>query len=251
MSIPDIILGILPGTQLSLSGLLERLRIQGRLRPLVLEALTEQLVLDEARRAGLSVSRKERQSAADAFRRRHGLNAAADTHAWLARHGMSADDFEANLEHGLLSAKLRQHLTAASVERHFTAHQAGYERLRFAQLCVGRDDLANELASQVREDGRDLDAVAGEHKVRLVRGESYCRDLASPLAEALASARPGQLVGPVVTPQGFILVLVEERQPAALDPVTRQHIENELFTSWLAERMRDAKIDLVSWKDEG
>ena len=159
MSIPDTIIGTLPGSQLSLSGLLKRLRMQGRLRSLVLDALTEQLVQDEARQAGLSVTREELQSAADAFRRRHGLSAAADTHAWLSGHGMSVDDFKANLEHDLLAAKLRQHLTAARVEGHFAAHQAGYERLRLAQLCVGRDDLANELASQVREDGRDLDAV--------------------------------------------------------------------------------------------
>ena len=180
------------------------------------------------------------------FRRRHGLNTAADTQAWLSARGMSLDDLQANLEHDLLAARLRRHLTAARIEEHFTAHQAGYERLRLAQLCVGRDDLANELASQVREDGRDLDTVAGEHRVRLVRGESYCRDLASPLAEAVASARPGQLVGPVETPQGFILVLVEERQPSALDPATRQHIENELFTAWVAERTRAAKLDLAA-----
>lgn len=250
MTIPDPVIGSLPDCQLSLSGLLKWLRMQGRLRSLVLDALVEQLVDDEARRAGLSVTREEMQSAADEFRRRHGLSAAADTHAWLSGHGMSMDDFKANLEHELLAAKLRQHLTAGRIEGHFTAHQAGYERMRLAHLCVGRDDLANELASQVRDDGRHLDAVAGEHGVPLVRGESFRKDLASTLAEALASAEPGELVGPVATPEGFILVLVEERQPAALDAVTRQHIENELFTAWLAERTRDAKIDFGGMRDE-
>ena len=45
--------------------------------------------------------------------------------------------------------------------------------------------------------------------------------------------------------QGFVLVLVEEDQPSCADPATRQHIENELFTAWLAERMREATIDLA------
>lgn len=245
MSILDTIIGTLPGSQLSLGGLLKRLRVRGHLGPLVLDALAEQLVRDEARQAGLSVTREELQLAANAFRRRHGLSSAADTQAWLSGRGMLVDDFQANLEHDLLAAKLRQHLTAARVEGHFTAHQAGYERLWLAQLCLGRDDLANELASQVREEGRDLDAVAGEHRVRLLRAESFRKDLASPLAEALAAAGPGQLVGPVLTPRGFILVLVEERRPAALDPATRQHIEAELFTAWLAERTRAAQIDLT------
>src|SRR5262249_45655969 len=143
VSIPDTIVGTLPGSQVSLSGLLKRLRMQGRLRSLVLDALTEQMVQDEARRAGLWVKREGVQCATEAFRRLHGLSAAADTHAWLSAHGMSADDFQASLEHDLLAAKLRQHLTAASVAGHFAAQQAGYERMRLVQLCVGRDDLAN------------------------------------------------------------------------------------------------------------
>lgn len=238
------IVGAVPGSQVSLGGLLQRLRVQGRLRSLVFEALTEQMVQDQARQAGLSVTRAEIQSAADAFRHRHGLSTAADTHTWLSGRGMSADDFEANLEHDLLAAKLRHHLTADRVAGHFAAHQADYERMRLAQLCVGRDDLANELACQVRDEGRDLDAVAAEHGVRLVHSESYRRDLASPLAEALASASPRQLVGPVATEQGFVLVHVEEIETAALDPATHEHLENELFTAWIAERMREARVEL-------
>jgi hypothetical protein len=219
--------------------------MQGRLRSLVFEALTDQLVQDEARQAGLSVTREEVQFAADVYRRRHGLSAAADTHAWLSWNGMSVADFKANLEQDLLATKLRQHLAAASIERDFTAHQADYERLRLAQLCVGREDMANELASQVRDDGRDLEAVAAECGVPLVRDELFRKELPASLAEALSAAGPGPLVGPVESPQGFLLVLVEERRPPTLDPATRRHIENELFATWLAERTREAKVDLA------
>jgi len=245
MSTLDTIVATLPGSQLSLAGLLKGLRRQGRLGHLVLEALTEQLVLDEARRAGLSVTQEELQEAANSFRSRRNLITAADTQDWLLARGMSMDDFQANLQHELLTIKLRQHLTAARIEGHFTAHRAGYERFRLAELCLGRDDLANELASQVREDGRDLATVADEHRVRLVRGESFRKDLANPVVAALATAEPGQLIGPVVTPEGFLLVLVEARQLPTLDPDTRQQIEDDLFSAWLAERTRAAKIDLA------
>ena len=58
--------------------------------------------------------------------------------------------------------------------------------------------------------------------------------------------RPKQvsLAGPLVTSQGFVLILVEERQPPALDPATRLHIENELFAAWVLDRIREARIDL-------
>src|SRR4051794_12529129 len=98
MSPPDMGIAGLPQTPLTLAGLLRGLHLQGRLGPLVREALAAQLVQEQARQAGLSAAAEELQAAADAFRRRHGLSAAADTHAWLAGRGMSADDFEASLE---------------------------------------------------------------------------------------------------------------------------------------------------------
>jgi hypothetical protein len=143
----DTIVGALGEQRLTVGGLLEWLRAGGRLGPLVHEALAFQLVKEEARRAGLSVPVKEVQAAADALRRRQGLDTAADTQAWLAAQGLSLDDFEAHLEDGLLAARLKQHLTGPQVEEYFTAHRAGLEQLRLSVVFAGRDDLARELAS--------------------------------------------------------------------------------------------------------
>ena len=73
----------------------------------------------------------------------------------------------------------------------------------------------------------------------------FARSCQPPWRRRWSAAGPGQLVGPVESPQGFLLVLVEERLPAALDAATRQQIENELFTNWLAERTSEARIDLA------
>src|SRR5262245_61643507 len=169
MSPLDIVIASLAETRLTLGGLLRWLHLQGRLGPLVREALAAQLVGEQARQAGLAVTDEELQAAADDCRRRHGLTAAADTRAWLAARGLSVDDFESSLEQDLLAAKLRQHLTTAGVDGHFTAHQSGFERLRLALVLVPREDLASELASQVREEGRELADVAREQGLRLER----------------------------------------------------------------------------------
>jgi parvulin-like peptidyl-prolyl isomerase len=243
MSTLETTIAALPGTQLSLGGFLKKLNRQGRLRPLVRAALAEQLVQAQARHVGLAVTTQELQTAADAFRRRHGLNAAADTRAWLAGRGLSDDDFEASVEEEILAAKLRQHLTAANVDKHFQAHQAGYERLRVSLLVVARLDLARELASQVREDGRLLATAAAEQGLRLVRGDRFRKQLHKALADALASAREGELVGPVSTPHGFTLAVLEARHPAELDSATRRRIQNELFDDWLSAQLREATFD--------
>jgi PPIC-type PPIASE domain len=243
MTTLDTTIASLPGTRLSLGGLLKRLHAQGRLGLLVREALAEQLVQEQARQAGLSVTAEELQAAADAFRRAHALHTAAATRAWLDGQGLTADDFEAGLEERLLAAKLKQHQTAAQVDDYFSAHRAGLEVLQLAQVLVGRDELARELASQVRDEGRGLEEVAREHGLPVVGHRLFHKDLAGPLAEALASAGTGGLVGPVGTPEGFALVVVEERRPAELDSATRRRIEDELFGAWLAGRMNQATFD--------
>jgi parvulin-like peptidyl-prolyl isomerase len=244
MSPLDIVIASLAETRLTLGGLLRSFHRQGRLAPLVREALAAQFLQEQARQAGLSATAEELQTAADDFRRRNGLHSAGDAHAWLAGRGLSVDDFEASLEQDLLAAKLRQHLTAAEADGHFAAHRAGFERLRLAQLLLPREDLARELASQVRDEGRDLADVAREHGLQLARGQVFRKDLSDPPAVPLASAGAGALVGPVPTPRGFALVLVEERRPAEPDDATRQHIQDDLFRSWLAARLHEAKIDL-------
>jgi hypothetical protein len=222
--------------------LLRKLHVTGRLAPLIHETLVDQVVREQARQAGLAISPEELQKAADSFRGRHGLTSAADTNAWLTERGLSVDDFEIGLEEDLLAAKVRSHVTADQVDNHWHARQAEYQRVRLALVIVGREELARELATQVREDGRELEDVARENGLRLQRGERCHNQLNSPLVEALASAEVGQLVGPVGTASGFALAVVEGRPAAELDKTTRKLIQNELFESWLAERLRDATL---------
>ena len=136
--------------------LLQKLQRGGRLAPLIQEVLADQVIREHARAAGLAVTSDELQEAADSFRRRHGLLTAADTQAWMTGRGLSLDDFEAGLEEDLLALKVRQHVAAEQVEPYWAANQSGYERLRLALVMVGREELAREVAIQVREDGRDL-----------------------------------------------------------------------------------------------
>jgi len=112
-------------------------------------------------------------------------------------------------------------------------------------VLVGRDDLARELASQVQDEGCDLEEVARAHGLPVVRHLLFRKDLSGPLAEPLASAGVGELVGPVATPKGFALVVVEQRLPAELDAATRQALQDELFDAWLAGRMNQATFDLA------
>src|SRR5262249_59492509 len=110
--------------------------------------------------AARPVTAEEPKAAADAFRRSHGLHTLSATRAWLDGQGLTVGDFEAGLEERLLAARLKHHQTAAQADESFAACRTDLERLQVAQVVVGSDDLARELASQVQDEGRDLEEVA-------------------------------------------------------------------------------------------
>jgi hypothetical protein len=196
MSTLETSVASLPGVSLSLGQLLQTLHAQGRLRPLVAEALAGRLVQQEARQAGLSVPVEDLQAVVDTFRRARGLHTATATRTWLDGQGLTVGDFEAGLEERLLAVKLKHHQTAAQADESFAAHRTDFEQLRVARVVTDRDDLARELTSQVRDEGRDLEGVAREHGLPVTRRRLFRRDLPGHLAEALATAQPGELVGP-------------------------------------------------------
>jgi hypothetical protein len=107
-----VALARLSDVTLSLPEFLQALRRQGRLAPLLRDALADKLLFETARQAGLTVTEAEFQQAADRFRYRHGLTAADQFHQWLTRGGVSLEEFESSIERDLLRQKLKEHLAA-------------------------------------------------------------------------------------------------------------------------------------------
>ena len=66
-----------------------------------------------------------------------------------------------------------------------------------------------------------------------------------PAGRGAASDGPAEMVGPAPSAQGFLPVLREGRQPAALDLAARRCIEDDLFTPWISQRMHEAEGDLT------
>lgn len=248
MTTLDAPLASLGEQSLSVRAFLRGLHRQGRLLPLARAVLLDELVAREAAAAGLAVADADLQQAANRLRRRFGLESAERTLAWLSRQGWSALDLEASVERDLLRERWKDHLAATDGERHFAAQRDGYDRLRLRQLVVGREDLARELLSQVRDEGRSFaevaadQASAGGTKADEGGRVVHRRQLPADLAAALAGAAAGDVVGPVATPTGFVLVALDEVQPARLDGETAVLVRETLFQQWLGERFDEAAV---------
>ncbi len=226
----------------SLEQWLRSLHQRNALLPMLKQFAREQFLLQEASALGLAVSLAELQQAADVLRRHRGLDSAQATRQWLQQQRLSAEDFEAALERDLLIEKLADHVTRDDIPRYFAAHHAELDRARLRVILVPSEDTARELLEQLRE-GRDFAQLARQHSQDPSAsqggdlGEVRRSRLSPTLAEKVFGSRPGEAVGPVVTPKGFCLFRVEALAAAELDADTAVMIRRELFDQWLSTRL--------------
>jgi peptidylprolyl isomerase len=238
------------GRGVNVAECLRSLQRHGRLKQVALQALADKTIAEAAREAGLAVTTEELQQAADRWRKRHALTQAARTQQWLTTQGWIAADFEAFLQHDLLTIKLRDHLSNGQVATHFETHRDGYAQARLRLIAVGQESLARELLTQVREDGRDFAELARQHSQHPTAGQGGLlgvvsrRQLPPAVVDVVFAAHPGTVVGPVALPEGFHLFLVEGHMPAALDDATTERIRQELFDRWLADTLKDVSFTL-------
>ena len=169
---------------------------------------------------------------------------------WLAEQGFSIDDFEASLERQLLINKLKDRFTADDVAQRFASRNEDYACVHLRQIVVDREDLANELLSQIRDDGRDFSELARSHSIdRSLRrggllGELFCDKLPVAIGKEVCSAQAGQTIGPFASAEGFCLFLVESRIPAQLDAATAALIRGQLFDEWVASLLAEQSLSI-------
>lgn len=233
--------------QLSLGQALRVLKNTGKLRALLQRTLRQEFLLDEARKVGARVESGELQSAADAFRQRRGLISAQQTHAWLSQAGLSVQDFEDNLERGLLIQKLKHLLAEPKIHDYFAHNRGRYGVVKLRQVVLAREDLAKELLMQLREEDRPFSELVREHPLANNHNDLPAMTvgrLPAFLADAIAAARQGDIVGPVPSPHGFHLVLVEALQAPTLDARTVAQIRRDIFDEWLKDRLQNMPVTL-------
>src|SRR5438128_7993681 len=229
MDLKAVVVASVQGRDLSLHELLTNLKVKGRLRPLLTEAILEKIIGHAIEQEGLKVSTEELQKAADAFRINLGLNKAADLKRWLVRNNLTPAELENGLERTLLTQKLADKVVSAdAVEKFFAENRTRFDRARLAHLVVEQEGLARELLSQLQEEGADFAEMAREHSLderTRSRGGSLglvSRKRLNPAIEAVVSvAKKGDVVGPFKLGPGYQVLKVEDIILGQLDQRTR------------------------------
>jgi parvulin-like peptidyl-prolyl isomerase len=228
------------GISIAPETIVDSLRRDFRLREICQGILFRQIVQRAAAERGITVSSSSIQVEADRQRYERRLENAADTFAWLTEQMMTTEDWEEGICDRLLSQQLTEALFAQDVERYFAENRLNFEQVLLYKITVPYQQLSQELFYQIEEkeisfyEAAHLYDIEAERRLQCgYEGKLYRGSLKPEIASVVFGGKPGELLGPLQSVQGYDLLVVEEFIAAELNSETEQVIMGRLFQEWL------------------
>jgi hypothetical protein len=226
--------------------LLREIKLSLSLPTLLDRIVSERVICHLAAKVEIDVDPEEIQLAADQIRLVHHLGSAAVTYAWLEKHGLSLDDFEAIATRQCLTQKLAHHFFADQVDTYFAQHQLDYATAILYEILLNDEDQAWELFYQLQAGEVSFLQLAHQYiqdaeqrRVGGYQGHQSRTTLKPEISAAVFAAKPPQVLKPIISIDGVHLILVEELLQPHLDKALRNRILMDLFNSWLEEQKLD------------
>lgn len=137
---------------------------------------------------------------------------------WTMRSKACVDAVASIVRMGAAYDRLvKQATDAATLGREVASRALDWTRFDTQSLVFTSEGAAREAALLVREDGLPFSEVAAAAGSEIVRSRHVLSDVDDELRSALTGARPGELIGPVRTTDGFIVSLITDRVPPSVD----------------------------------
>jgi len=202
-------------------------------RAWVIDELVQRIQLDPALQ----------QQLVEAWLHQHGVNNEVDLKAWLERQRLQRQDVIILATQAERLERFRRHRWGEEVEIHFLRRKPDLDQVIYSLLRISDHALAEELYQCLEEGEADFADLAERHSEGPERGS---RGRIGPLpvttahpeiAGRLRAGKPGQLWPPFPVADVWVLLRLEEQQPARLNAETRGQMMDELFEAWLQERV--------------
>lgn len=230
--------------EINLEEILDFLKQEIQLQKIYHNILIQKIINREAERKELIITSEEIQFEAEQQRRDKHLEKAEDTFAWLNDQMITSDDWEAGIRKKILKKKLADCLFSTEVKKFFVENKADFDQVLLYQIIIPYEQVAWELFYQIEEEEINFYQAAHLYDIDEKRRD-YCgfegrlfRWAIKPdLAATIFKVKPGELIPPIQTEQGYHLLLVEKFIPAELTTETYQKILNDLFDRWLANEL--------------
>jgi hypothetical protein len=172
---------------------------------------------------GITVPERVVEEALERFYGERGLSDTEEIHDFQARHHLKEEAVRSHVRELLLIALLKTLIvTAAMVEERFRARSKDFRQLDLEEFSFASEEAAQTFIQAVE---------AGEMEPRLGERRLVAESrLPSSVAEALAQAKQGTLVGPFLAAhRKHVVFRLAHRLEPHLDDALRESLREELF----------------------
>lgn len=193
----------------------------------------------------ITVSEQELQTAGDVFRQEHKLLGAKETFSWLEQQRISVEDWSNGIRIALLTKKFKEYKFGGLVDAHYISNRNDYKRVALSQILVKDISAAMEVFNLLKQDKAAFCALALERSLGKQSkanggfiGTHFVTELLPEIAAAIAEAKEGEIISPIQTQIGYLVIKIEKWFPSELNETVREKVIESLFEFWLEEDLK-------------
>lgn len=191
------------------------------------------------------LSPEEREQAVPLLFQRYKLKSQAEVERWLLAYGLSETDLTAFAERQLRWQLLCEQRFRAKASTLFLKRKSQLDQVVYSMIWVADEAMAQELFLQLSERESSfeqlwctLPSTPGQMPTGK-QGPIPMGELPEALAELLRVSQPGHVWPPRRADGGWVLLRLDELQPAVFSQGYRRALALELGDQWLQEQMRN------------
>jgi parvulin-like peptidyl-prolyl isomerase len=234
---------------ISLEQGLRYLEASGKLESVIWEIIRQHVLEQELQTiGGLEQTSEFVEQVVNNFRLENQLTDSESFQEWLDGEGIDDAIFRQQIADSLKLDTLKVRVTEANLQEYFIERKLFLDRVIISRLVVEEVALAEELKSQIVEDGASFEQLVREYSVAEdailngMMGAINRGSLPDELRAALDFANPGDLLGPLDIDGLWYVVRVEKFLPVSLDEQVKQELEDELFEQWLEDKIQQIHV---------
>jgi parvulin-like peptidyl-prolyl isomerase len=212
----------------------------------MLPQLQRELVIDEAI-ASVECTPEEIARAQQQFYNERQLKTDDDIQAWMAYHGITAEQLESVTIRRLKIEKFKLETWGGKLESYFFQNKAKLDKVIYSLLRTQDIGLVQELYFRLQAKEQSFAEVSQQYsqgpeaQTGGLVGPIELQTLHPAMAQLLASSQPGQVMAPARIAEWVVIVRLEKLIPAQLDEPMKARLLNELFEAWMQEKLKQIR----------
>lgn len=213
----------------------------------MLPQLKREMAIDQAIEA-IVCTEEETNQARQQFCEQNQITSEADLQTWLSRQYLSASHLDDVATRQLKIEKFKQTTWGHTLESYFLKRKQQLDRVIYSLVRTRSWNVAQELYFRIESGEQSFAEIARQYSQG---SEAETDGVIGPvelgvphpsLAEKLITSQPGHLTAPVRLGEWVVVVRLEKLLPARLDDAMRQRLLQELFESWLREKVMNFEL---------